>query len=139
MSQPWRRIATAGNSAVLVLLVLLMAVVAYAVGGIALLVGYGLLLVLGIGLRTAWPIPRVTAFSMGLACAFISVALARLLGKTVSLSALDVRVVFHLLESPGGVPAAVGQALPAAWLLTVRGTNPVLGSLGSRSASPDLL
>lgn len=147
------------------------AVVAYLCGGIPLLTVYGLVFLLGRGLAHAFRTSRTAAGAMGMGCALLPVALVRPLGETVSLSTIDVRTAFALLDAPWGLPAAVGmvilrhalptlglvlglapalahapsastgffaaslaaaltaQALLAAAMLAVRGTDPVLGSL----------
>jgi hypothetical protein len=62
------------------------------------------------------------ALRCGLACAAAPALLARLLGETVSLSTLDVRAAFQLVDGPLGLAgavtaAALRQALPSLSLL----------------------
>jgi hypothetical protein len=53
---------------------------------------------------------RLSPLSTGLAAALVPPALARILGETVSLSTLDVRLAFRLVDGPLGLPGAVTAA-----------------------------
>jgi hypothetical protein len=94
------------------------AAAAYALGGLPLLGLYILTVALGVTFGSALHNSDAAAFFAGTACVFAPVALARLLGETVSLSTLDVRVAFKLMEEAGGLPAAVIAILSRHAVLT---------------------
>jgi hypothetical protein len=53
---------------------------------------------------------RLSPLASGLAAALVPPALARILGETASLSTLDVRLAFRLVDGPLGLPGAVTAA-----------------------------
>ena len=65
-----------------------------------------------LGIATGLALRRTPGWLQGLGAAALPVLLARLfLGETLSLSTLDVREAFHLVDGPLGLPGAAATAL----------------------------
>jgi hypothetical protein len=82
----------------------------------------GLAAVCALGLGLGWSLRRLPPLQAGTLCGLLPAALLRLMGETVSLSTLDVRLAFRVVDGPLGLAGAVAivlllQALPCLALI----------------------
>ena len=85
------------------------AVVAYLCGGIPLLTVYGLVFLLGRGLHMPCAPPGLRQAPWGWAVPCSQWHSSAPLGEKLSLSTIDVRTAFALLDAPWGLPAVLSQ------------------------------